>query len=66
VVLLKLQEPPSHHLPVYVTANTLVIDNVTLKGALLIARNAGAGSFELRKAEEVLRCNDALDMYAGE
>jgi hypothetical protein len=25
-----------------------------------------AGGFELRKAEEVLQCNDELDMYAGE
>lgn len=46
---MKQQEQPTQDPPVYVTANTLVSDNVTLQVALRIARNAGADGFELRR-----------------
>ena len=35
--------------PIYVTANTLVSDSITLDDAMQIARDAGADGFELRR-----------------
>jgi len=49
MVMMEQQAQPIQAPPIYVTANTLVGNNVTLEAALRIARVAGADGFELRR-----------------
>ncbi|HET9920094.1 MAG TPA: TIM barrel protein [Ktedonobacteraceae bacterium] len=43
------QEQLSENAPIYITANTLMSDDVSLEAALHIAKEAGADGFELRR-----------------
>ena len=43
--------------PIYVTANTLVSESITLADAIQIARDARADDFELPMSSCPFRCN---------
>ena len=46
---MKLPESPLEGAPIYVTANALMNDDITLSAAIEIARAAGADGFERRR-----------------
>src|SRR5690348_11990605 len=54
---MKQQESSLEGAPIYVTANSLMNDDITLTAAIQIAREAGAEGFELRRELCLPLCN---------
>jgi hypothetical protein len=61
---MKQQESSLEGAPIYVTANSLMNDDITLNAAIQIARAAGADGFELRREllPPTMQANETQDI----